>query len=176
MKQLQVYWCSKTISCHAYAFSLPIHDACTMLPRKEHFRLHAYRNICQNQVIPTNITTTDKHTLKIFPVYSSFSFYALSMLLQSESPRFSSSFYLILGVCFEWCETENLGHHFTGTMKVAISQYPLVIKSYFFFCPTKCTWSNALCILSQYKFGVSLVLQTNLEIQVMTRSLILLGH
>lgn len=38
-------------------------------------------DMCQNHVIPPNITTTDKHTLNTFPVYSSFSFRVLSMLL-----------------------------------------------------------------------------------------------
>lgn len=83
-----------TIACHEYAFSLPIHDTCTMAPRKEQLRkspmycdMHTMTYLCQNQVIPPNITTTDKHTLSTFPVYSSFLFCVLSMLLQSESPR-----------------------------------------------------------------------------------------
>ena len=83
-----------TIACHGYAFSLPIHDACTMAPRKEQLRkspmycdMHTKTWLCQNQVIPPKFTTTDKHTLNTFPVYSSFSFRILSMLLQSESPR-----------------------------------------------------------------------------------------
>ena len=82
-----------TIACHEYAFSLPIHDACTMAPRMEQLRkspmycdMHTM-TLCQNQVIPPNITTTDKHTLNTFPVYSSFFFRVLSMLLQSDSPR-----------------------------------------------------------------------------------------